>query len=85
MAATTLVIPASIEHDADGQFIKIPQEFVLPGDNVTITQDATGRLVVESTERRTRNLADLIASWQPLGEEDSFPEIEDMPPEPVNI
>jgi hypothetical protein len=46
-------------------------------------QDETGRLIIEPA--RGKGLVTLLASWSPLSKEDSMPEIEDPPPEPVDF
>jgi antitoxin VapB len=65
------------------QAIRIPREFALPGTEATITRDRKGRLIVEAAN--PKSLVELLRSWGPLAEEDSMPEIEDFPPEPVEL
>jgi antitoxin VapB len=62
------------------QAIRIPVEFELPGSEAIISRDGD-RLVIEPV--RSRGLAALLDSWEPLGEE--FPEIADPPPTPKDI
>jgi antitoxin VapB len=31
------------------------------------------------------SMTDLLNSWEPLSDEDALPEIEDFPPEPVDL
>lgn len=66
------------------QAVRIPREFELPGDEAILRRDpTTGRLILEPAPRK--DLADLIASWTPLGPEDDMPEIEDLPVDPVDL
>jgi len=62
------------------QAIRIPVEFELPGSEAIISRDGD-RLVIEPV--RSKGLAALLDSWEPLGEE--FPEIADPPPTPSDI
>lgn len=65
--------------------IRIPKEFDFDSDEVVIRKEADGALSVRPL-RRKRSPAELVA-WlrsQPPLEED-FPEIEDFPPEPVEL
>jgi len=68
------------------QAVRIPAEFELPGDRVVIRREGN-KLIIEPVTRPT-NIVELIAEWQneaPLGPEDHFPDIEDMPAKPENI
>lgn len=62
------------------QALRIPAEFELPGNEAILRKEGD-RLIVEPTKRQT--LLRLLATWEPLG--DDFPEIEDAPPEPVDL
>ena len=55
------------------QFLRIPHEFELPGDEVVICRDGV-RLIVTPSKRRSR-LLEVLATLQPI--EDAFPSIED--------
>jgi antitoxin VapB len=65
--------------------IRIPKEFDFEGDEVTIRKEADGRLtVVPDVRKRTpREVIEWLRSQPPLEEE--FPDIEDIPPEPVDL
>jgi len=66
------------------QAVRIPREFELPGDEAILRRDArTGRLILEPLPRK--DLADLLASWDPLSPEEAMPEIPDLPAEPVDL
>lgn len=62
------------------QALRIPREFELPGNEAIVRKEGD-RLIVEPIQRRS--LLALLASWEPLDED--FPEIEDLPPEPVDL
>jgi len=68
------------------QAVRIPVEFELPGDRVLIHRE-DGKLIIEPVTRPT-NIVELLAEWRkdaPLGPEDQFPDIEDVPSQPENI
>lgn len=65
------------------QAVRIPAEFELPGDRVLIHREGDKLIIGPIT--RPSNLVELIAEWRkeaPLGPEDQFPDIEDMPAKP---
>jgi antitoxin VapB len=73
----------SLFRNGRSQAIRIPKEFELPGEEAII-QRVGKRLIVEpAPAKKTKTLKELIDSWDPIGEE--FPEIEDYPPDPVEI
>jgi antitoxin VapB len=61
------------------QAIRIPREFELPG-NEAIMRKEGGRLVIEPAPRLS-SLVEYVATIEP----EDFPEIEDRPPEPVDL
>jgi antitoxin VapB len=68
------------------QAVRIPAEFELPGDRVLIRREG-GKLIIEPMTKPT-NMIELLAEWKkeaPLGPEEQFPEIEDMPAKPEDI
>lgn len=62
------------------QAIRIPREFELPGAEALVRKEGD-RLIVEPAPRRS--ILALLAEWEPC--EEAFPEIEDRPPEPVDL
>ena len=67
------------------QAVRIPREFELPGNEAVIRREE-GRLILEpKREKSVKRLIELLQSWEPLSEEDQFPEIEDLPPEPFDL
>ena len=62
------------------QAVRIPREFELPGDEAVIRKEGN-RLVLEPAPRRS--WAEILDALEPIDEE--FPEIDDPPPEPVEL
>ena len=62
------------------QALRIPREFELPGNEAILRREGS-RLTVEPVQ--PRSLLAVLATWEPIGED--FPEIEDLPPEPVDV
>ena len=71
----------SLFRNGRSQAIRIPKEFELPGTEATIRKD--GAVLVIEPVRKKDVLNELLASWEPLDVE--FPEIEDLPPDPVEL
>jgi antitoxin VapB len=67
------------------QAVRIPREFELPGEDAVIRKEE-GKLIIEPVHKKsvTRLLA-LLDTFDPLDDDDKFPEIEDLPPEPFDI
>ena len=64
------------------QAVRIPREFELPGEDAIMWKEGD-KLIIEPKPKDKRTLAELLASWEPIEEE--FPEIADLPAEPVEI
>jgi antitoxin VapB len=62
------------------QAVRIPRELELPGDTATLTKDGD-RLILEPVAKR--GLLAILAELEPLDED--FPQIEDLPAEPVDL
>jgi len=62
------------------QAVRIPREFELPGADAIIRKDGD-RLIVEPVPKKS--LLNMLATLDDLDED--FPEIEDQPPEPVDL
>ena len=68
------------------QAVRIPVEFELPGDRVLIHREGS-KLIIEPVTRPT-NIVELLAEWRkeaPLGAEDQFPAIDDVPAQPEDV
>ena len=62
------------------QAVRIPREFELPGEDAIMRRDGD-KLVIEAVP--PRSLLAILAELSPI--EESFPEIEDRPPGPVDL
>jgi antitoxin VapB len=62
------------------QAVRIPREFELPGEDAVMRKEGD-RLVIEAAP--PKSLLALLATWAPLDED--FPEIEDLPPDDVEL
>jgi antitoxin VapB len=68
------------------QAVRIPVEFEFPGDRVLIHREGE-KLIIEPVST-PNDIVALLAEWRneaPLGPEDQFPDIEDMPAKPEDI
>jgi antitoxin VapB len=72
----------SLFRNGANQALRIPKDLELPGDKALIRQEG-GCLVIRPAKKIS--LTELIDQWEPLAEQDSFPDIEDMPAEPVKL
>jgi antitoxin VapB len=62
------------------QAVRIPREFELPGEDAVMRKEGN-RLIIEPAP--PKSLLALLATLMPIDEE--FPEIEDLPPDPVEL
>jgi antitoxin VapB len=62
------------------QAVRIPREFELPGEDAIIRKEGD-KLIIEPAPKRS--LVALLDRLEPLDED--FPEIEDLPPGPVDL
>lgn len=63
------------------QAVRIPREFELPGDEAIMRKE--GEMLVIEPVKKKASLIALLKTLQPIDED--FPEIEDLPPEPVDL
>lgn len=69
--------------NGSNQAVRIPREFELPGEDAIMRKDGE-RLIIEPAARRSLSqVLDYLATLPPL--EDEFPEIDDPPPDPVEL
>lgn len=73
---------AKLFRNGRNQALRIPREFELPGKDAVIRKEGK-RLIVEPV--KPRSLLELLKTLEPLGPEDAFPEIEDLPPQPFSL
>ena len=78
----------SLFRNGKNQAIRIPKGWEMPGEEVRLIKDGD-RLVLEAIEpvpeRSTRSLVEWLKTLEPLSEKDAFPDINDPPPEPVDV
>ena len=63
------------------QAVRIPREFELPGEDAIMRKEGD-KLIIETMPPK-KSLLELLETLEPIDEE--FPEIEDLPPEPVDF
>lgn len=64
---------AKLFRNNKSQAVRIPADFELPGDRVMIHREGD-RLVIEPIRRK--NIVEVLASLEPLGVDDEFPDID---------
>ncbi len=74
--------PIKLLRNGSNQSVEIPREFELPGDDAIIRKEGD-KLIIEATEKPKDNLLEWLATLEPI--EDEFPEIDDPPPDPVDL
>ena len=62
------------------QAVRIPREFELPGEDAIMRRDGD-KLVIEAVP--PKSLLAILAELRPI--EETFPEIDDRPPGPVDL
>jgi antitoxin VapB len=62
------------------QAVRIPREFELPGQEAVMRKEGS-RLIIEPAPKKT--LLEILKSLEPIDED--FPEIDDPPPEEVDL
>ena len=65
---------AKLFRNNKSQAVRIPADFAFPGDRVVIHRDGD-RLIIEPLRRK--DLLEVLASLEPLGPEDLFPDVDD--------
>ena len=66
------------------QVLRIPREFELPGKEAVIRKEGDRLIIEPKAQSNTKeSLLALLAMWEPIDER--FPEIEDLPAEPVDL
>jgi len=73
---------AKLFRNGRSQAVRIPREFEFPGKDVVILKQGN-KLIIEPVKKKKNSLAELLASWEPINDE--WPEIEDLPPDPVDL
>jgi len=74
---------AQVFNNGRSRAIRIPKEFEFDAERVEIRMDDSGDLIVHPVKKRS--LLEVLALLEPLPEDERLPEIEDFPPEPVDL
>jgi len=69
---------AQVFNNGRSRAIRIPKEFEFDADKVEIRMNEKGDLIVHPLRRGS--LLEVLATLEPLGPDDSMPEIDDLPP-----
>lgn len=65
--------------------VRIPKELDIFGDEVVMREEG-GRIVMEPSRKRDlREVIDWLRTQPPLGPDEQFPQIDDLPAEPVEF
>lgn len=73
--------PIKLRRNGPNQSVEIPREFELPGEDAIIRKEGD-KLIIEPAKAKN-NLLEWLATLEPI--EDEFPEIDDPPPDPVDL
>jgi antitoxin VapB len=66
------------------QVLRMPREFELPGREAILRKEGARLIIEPKTKAKTKeSLLGLLATLEPIRER--FPEIEDLPAEPVDL
>lgn len=63
------------------QAVRIPREFELPGNEARMRKEGE-KLIIEAAPAKS-SLLEWLKTLEPIDE--AFPEIEDLPPEPIEL
>jgi antitoxin VapB len=74
---------AKVFKNGRSRAVRIPKDFDLEADEVIIRQGTDGVITIYPAAKK--GLLALLATLEPLDEQDWMPEIEDFPPEPVDL
>lgn len=74
---------ARVFNNGRSRAVRIPKEFEFDADTVEIRRDENGDLILHPV--KTGALLALLATLEPLTEEDRMPEIEDFASEPFDL
>lgn len=74
---------AQVFNNGRSRAIRIPKEFEFEEERVEIRKAENGDLIIHPV--RKRSLLEVLAELVELNEDEMMPEIEDLPPEPVDL
>ncbi len=72
--------PVSLFRNGRNQAVRIPREFELEGTQALMRKEGDSLVI---TPIKVNRLLELLATWEPIDED--FPEVEDPPPEDIDI
>jgi antitoxin VapB len=73
---------AKLFKNGSNQSVRIPRDLELPGEEVLMWREGT-RLVLEPV--RGKSLREVLKSLEPLPKADRLDDVDDPPPEPVDL
>ena len=75
----------SVFRNGRSRAIRIPKEFDFGGDEMLMRQEKDGTLKLEPVKKQMspKELVDWLRAQPPI--EEDFPEIDDFPPDPVDV
>jgi antitoxin VapB len=73
--------PVKLFRNGRNQAVRIPREFELPGTDAVMRKE--GDTLIIEPKKKKGGLAEWLATLEPLDEE--WPEIEDLPTDPVDL
>lgn len=74
---------AQVFNNGRSRAIRIPKEFEFDEERVEIRKAENGDLIIHPV--RKKSLLEVLSELEELSEEEMMPEIEDLPPEPVDV
>ncbi|ESH85974.1 twitching motility protein PilT [Cupriavidus sp. HPC(L)] len=80
MTTTTEGRHVRLFRNGRNQAVRIPREFELPGEEAIMRKEGD-KLIIEPIP--ATSFRALLAQWEPLDE--TWPDIDDRPPEPVDL
>lgn len=85
MAAAAEEREVSVFRNGRSQAVRIPKEFEFSSDSVMVSRDEDGTVHLRPKMRKRSliEVLDWLAQQPPLDEK--MPEIEDLPPEPIDL
>jgi antitoxin VapB len=67
------------------QAVRIPREFELPGTDAIMRKEGDRLLLEPAPKNSIDRLLAALATLDDLAEDEQLPEIEDLPPEPLDL
>ena len=67
------------------QAVRIPREFELPGTDAIMRKEGDRLILEPASKRSIDRLLAVLATLEDLPEDERLPEVEDLPPEPLDL